>query len=286
MSEKMDKRGRSDLFRERLEAAMSISELSRAGLARAVGVDRSTISQLMSGKGARLPNAQVVAECAHALGVSSDWLLGLSNRPELAADLIASAMTITSAPRALVDETIFAWHQEATGYKIRHVPAGLPDMLKTEEMLRWEYEPSLGRTTEQAVGASRDRLQWMRSVRSDFEIAIPRDELRSMALGEGYYSGMTKQMRMRQLEYILQLHRQHYPSLRLYLFNARKVYSAPITVFGPLIAVIYIGQSYLAFRDAERVDALTRHFDGLIREADVSSRDIVDEIARLRDLAS
>ena len=25
-------------------------------------------------------------------------------------------------PRALIDAQIFAWHQEAAGYKIRHVP--------------------------------------------------------------------------------------------------------------------------------------------------------------------
>ena len=31
---------------------------------------------------ARLPNAQLAAECAAALGVSADWLLGLSDRPE------------------------------------------------------------------------------------------------------------------------------------------------------------------------------------------------------------
>ncbi|WP_425471696.1 hypothetical protein [Rubellimicrobium rubrum] len=64
-------------------------------------------------------------------------------------------MTITEAPRALVDEQIFAWHREAAGYKIRHVPAALPNI---PDMLRWESEPFLGRTTEQAIGASQDRL--------------------------------------------------------------------------------------------------------------------------------
>jgi hypothetical protein len=31
----------------------------------------------------------VVAECAGALGVSADWLLGLTERPERLADLLA-----------------------------------------------------------------------------------------------------------------------------------------------------------------------------------------------------
>ncbi len=93
----------------------------------------------------------------------------------------------TQVNLALVDEKIFAWHQEAEGSKIRHVPASLPDMLKTDDILRWEYAPSLGKTTEQAMGASNDRLEWMRSARSDYEIAIPLSEIESFARGDGAY---------------------------------------------------------------------------------------------------
>lgn len=71
----------------------------------------------------------MVGACAGALGVSADWLLSLSDRPESAAELLASSLSLTEAPRALVDERIFDWHQEAEGYKIRHVPAALPDMI-------------------------------------------------------------------------------------------------------------------------------------------------------------
>ncbi len=142
---KIDKRDRAHLFRERLQAAMAQADVNQSQLARRAGVDRSTLSQLLKDKGARLPNAQLVAECAAVLGVSADWLLGLSDRPEQAADLVATAISMTEAPRAMVDDQIFAWHQEAAGYKIRHVPAGLPDMLKTVDMLRWEYAPSIGK---------------------------------------------------------------------------------------------------------------------------------------------
>ena len=154
MSTKIDKRLRATQFRHRLGAAMGRAGMTQSALARHIGVDRSTISQLLTGSGARLPNAQVVGECASALGVSADWLLSLSDRPETAADLLATSMAVTTAGRALVDEQIFAWHQEAEGYKIRHVPATLPDMLKTDAVLEWEYEPHLGRTTTQAIGAS------------------------------------------------------------------------------------------------------------------------------------
>lgn len=272
MTGTVDKRTRAALFRDRLAEAMADRGETQAGLARRVGVDRSTVSQLLAGQSARLPNAQVVAECAGALGISADWLLGLTDRPENAADLVAATMEITKAPRALVDEQIFAWHQEAAGYKVRHVPAGLPDMFKTPEVLKWEYEPALGRSTEQALGASQDRLAWMRQARSDYEIAVPLYELTSFAKGTGYYEGLPAPVRRAQLDRLTELHDQFYPTLRLHLFDARQLFAAPLTVFGPLMAVLYIGQNYLAFRDTDRVQFMTRHFDVLVREALVDAR--------------
>ncbi|MEJ6640542.1 MAG: helix-turn-helix transcriptional regulator [Octadecabacter sp.] len=278
----IDKRDRASLFRTRLRDAMATKQATQSGLARAIGVDRSTVSQLLGDGGARLPNAQVVAQCAAELGVSADWLLGLTDKPELAADLVAAAMEVTKAPRALVDEQIFAWHQEATGYKIRHVPAGLPDMFKLPEVLQWEYSPSLGRSTDQAIGASEDRLRWMREARSDYEIALPMSDMSSFAAGSGYYEGVPADLRAAQLDHIAALHDDLYPTLRLHLFDARKLYSAPITVFGPLLAVIYLGQNYLAFRDTERVQMFTRHFDRLVREALITPRDLSKHIQYLK----
>ncbi len=281
MLRKLDKLSRAALFRDRLAAAMARSGTSQAALARAIGVDRSTVSQLLDPQGTRLPNAQVAAESAAALGVSADWLLGLTELREPAAHLLAAGVTLTEAPRALVDDQIFAWHREAAGYKIRHVPATLPDMLKTEGMLRWEYEPALGWTTEQAIGASRDRLDWMRAARSDTEIALPLHELSTFARGEGYYAGLSPRIRREQIGHLADLHAQLYPTLRVHLYDARRVYSAPVTVFGPLLAVLYLGRNYLAFRDSERVQAISQHFDGLIREAAVPSRDFPAHLARL-----
>ncbi|MDO9525758.1 MAG: helix-turn-helix transcriptional regulator, partial [Gemmobacter sp.] len=214
-----DKRDRAELFRTRLAQGMADHGLSQAALARAVGVDRSTVSQLLTPGAKRLPNAQVAAECASALGVSADWLLGLTDRPERGVDLLAASLTMTEAPRALIDETIFGWHREAAGYKIRHVPATLPDMLKTHDMLRWEYDPHLGKTAEQAIGASEDRLAWMLAARSDYEIALPLHELATCARGVGYYAGLSAEVRRGQIDHLIDLTEQMYPSLRIYLFD-------------------------------------------------------------------
>ncbi len=283
MSIYIDKRLRADQFRQRLALAMQERGETQSGLARDIGVDRSTISQLLKDKGARLPNAQVVGECAAALGVSADWLLSLTDRPEQAADILANSLTLTEAPRALVDEQIFDWHREAEGYKIRHVPAGLPDMLKTHDMLEWEYSPHLGRTTEQAIGASQDRLNWMRASPSDYEIAVPIHELDAFAKGTGYYEGLPASLRKSQLDHFATLTDQLYPRLRLYLFDARRLFSAPVTVFGPLLAVLYLGRNYLAFRDKERVESFTTHFDNLVRQSTITARELPDHASALRD---
>jgi len=238
---------------------------------------------LLKDEGARLPNAHVVGACASALGVSADWLLSLSDRPESAAELLAGSLSMTKAPRALVDDRVFEWHKEAAGYKIRHVPAALPDMLKTREMLEWEYAPHLGRTSSQAIGASEDRLQWMRSARSDYEIAMPQFELDSFANATGYYRGLPLEIRRNQIDRFLALTEQLYPRLRVYLFDAQRLYSAPLTIFGPLLCVFYAGSHYMAFRDSDRIETFTTHFDMLIREADITARNLPAHLRALRD---
>jgi len=281
MAENIDKRDRASLFRQRLSLAMAERDVTQSGLARAVGVDRSTVSQLLGDAGARLPNAQVVAECATALGVSVDWLLGLTDRPERLADLLAASLTITEAPRALIDERIFGWHREAAGYKIRHVPATLPDMLKSRALMRWEYEPQLGRTADQAIGASEDRLAWMRRSGSDYEIALPQHELQSFVRAEGYYAGLPAAIRREQIDRLRELYAQLYPALRIYVFDARRVFSAPVTIFGPLLAVLYLGRHYIAFRDSARVGSFSAHFDWLVRESETGARDFATGLQSL-----
>ena len=270
----MNKRARSDLFRNRLQKAMDLKGDTQSSLARKTGADRSTLSQILAGTTPRLPNGQLVAQCANSLGVSADWLLGLSDQPDSLEQILEQAMTMVDAPRALIDAQIFAWHQRAAGYKIRHVPTGLPDMVKIRSMLEWEYAPSLGHTIDLAIASAEDRLNWMRQAQSDYEIALPIHELQAFARAEGYYSGCPRQIRIEQLKHLAQLTAQLYPVMRFSLFDARKIYSAPITIFGTLLAVIYLGQKYLVFRVPDRIQALSQHFDGLIREAEISTREL------------
>jgi transcriptional regulator with XRE-family HTH domain len=279
----MKKEDRSDLFRARLSQRLAASGMSRSALARTAGVDRSTIAQLLSGEDVRLPNAHLAAECAAALGVSADWLLGLSERPEPAAEVLSANFRIATAWRTPADEQIIAWHQEAAGHKIRHVPATLPDILKTEATLGWEYSAFLDKTPEQALLTMRETVNWLRAPGSDYEICVPIDMVRSLARGDGYWRGIDVDTRAAQIDFMAERCERLYPSLRLYLYDSRKVFSAPITVFGRLLAVVYVGQFYLVYRESRQVQALTEHFDMLVRESEVEARNAASIIRGFLD---
>ena len=74
----VDKRDLSSLFRERLKMLVRRSDLNQSGFAAAVGIDRSALSQLLSGATTRLPRAETLLNIASENKVSLDWLLGLS----------------------------------------------------------------------------------------------------------------------------------------------------------------------------------------------------------------
>ena len=103
----------------------------------------------------------------------------------------------------------------------------------------------------------------------------------ALAAGEGYYWGLEAGARWAQIDHLIALHEEYFPSLRVFLYDARRVFSAPLTVYGPLIGVIYVGGFYLAFRESSRLRSLTEHFDWLVREAEVDARDFGRYLARL-----
>lgn len=257
--------------------------VNKSALARAAGVDRSTVGQLLKGDAPRLPNAQLAADMAAALGVSLDWLLGLTNRPELAGDILAAAMGVSPAERDAADAQIMEWHQTAIGSKIRHVPSTLPEMLKTPALLRWEYADSPEDTVRQITGTAQSYFDWVRMGEADYEIALPLQELNACAEGSGYYSGLPPALRAAQLQFLADHSRAMFPRLRIFLFDMRRLYSAPMTVFGNGLAIVYIGKFYLSLRERQRVAALTEHFDWLVRDCSVDARDapgFIEDLAR------
>ena len=279
----MDKRNRAEIFRERLADALRSRDMNRSDLARNASLDRSTVSQLLSEDAPRLPNGQALAAIATALGVSSDWLLGLSTHRGAAAEILDEAVQVAETERHPVDEHLLAWFRDAAGFKIRHVPANLPDVLKTDTVLAYEYAGETLRTAGQAITGTRDQRALLVRAESDMEIALSKEALEGFARGEGMWSGLTADERRTQLEAMGQTLTDLYPTLRLHLFGASDRFSAPFTVFGQKWAALYLGQRYLAFSNTRHVQLFAGHFDDLVRHATVRSHEAGEFAMRLAD---
>lgn len=277
----MDRRDTVEIFRSRLAESMERAGMNRSGLAKRVGVDRSTLSQLLSPENDRLPRADTVAAIAAALQVSLDWLLGLTQQEQLGAEILQRSIHVTEASRAAADRNIAEWHAEAVGYKIRYVPSNLPDQVKTPEVVAYEHGAVEEFERESAIERTQDRLAYTRRPETDIEICMSRQALDDFAAGAGIWHDLAPDLRLAQLEQILRLHEELYPSMRIYLFDGRKVYSAPLTIFGPLRASLYLGQSFFVFNTTEHIRTLTRHFDQLIRDAVVQSHALPDYVQGL-----
>ena len=278
----MDRREVVRLFRARLEEAMERADINRSQVARRSGIDRSTLSQLLSPENDRLPRADTVAAIATTLNVSLDWLLGLSRENKLGAEILDDSLQIALRPHTMADEDLSRWHEEAAGYKIRYVPTSLPDLAKTDEVLHYEFRDVIAKTADQAIAASQSKLAYSRLPETDMEICTSQQSIEGFARGEGLWRGLDWSVRAGQLERMIQLFEELYPRLRMFLFDGLMQHSVPYTVFGPLRAAIYVGQMYFVFNTTQHIRVLTRHFDDLIRAAVVQSNELPDFIRDLR----
>jgi transcriptional regulator with XRE-family HTH domain len=267
----VDKRDLSRLFRERLGGLVARSGRSQAAFAASVGVDRSALSQLLSGATTRLPRAETLLNIASEYKVSLDWLMGLSQDEGLSAEIRAS-LEIEEGSGGF-DRTLLAkWHAEAAGTKIRYVPAGIPDLLRTDDLIAYEADLS-NRNTEAKMDETQFRVDYNRRPETDMEVCMPRHTLEIFAEGRGIWSGLPPDLRRAQLVHMADLIDELYPAFRLYLYDGRMRYSIPYTIFGPFRAAIYVGDMYLVLNATAPIRTLTRHFDNLIRAADINAHE-------------
>ncbi len=277
----MDRRDIARMFRARLAEAMERTGLSRSRLAERVGIDRSTLSQLLSSEEDRLPRADTVAAIATALKVSLDWLLGLSQQATMGADILHESVQVMPTSFETADEEFARWRAEAAGYRLRYVDVTLPHLIKTDAAVRYEFRDFFAKTIDQALASRDDRLEYVRLPETDMEICGAYQDIEIFARGEGLWRDLSATARVEQLDHMAALLEELYPSLRVFLFDARTHYSTPYSIFGPLRAVVYVGQMYFVFNTTEHIRMLTRHFDNLIRAAVIQPTEVP---AFLRDL--
>ncbi len=276
----MDKRQTVDIFRTRLTQLIERTGLSRSQFAAQAGLDRSTMSQLLSLANVRLPRAETIARIATRHSVSVDWLLGLSQEDQVATDIVPQLVIEPDASRP-ADERLALWHEQARGYKIRYVPATLPDHLKIEDVIA--YESGLLQADSAAVwrDVAHARINHVDESGSEIEVCVSLQAFESFARGHDLWTDLPADIRRRQITYMAERLAAAYPSYRLFLFDARERYSVPFTVFGPLRATVYVGDMYFVFNSTEHIRVLTGHFDDLIRHARVQPHEVARHVAGL-----
>lgn len=277
----MDKRDLSQLFRERLKLMLARSGQNQSAFAASVGIDRSALSQLLSGQSTRLPRAETLLNMAATYNVSLDWLLGISQDEGLASE-IRESLEIEEGTGSFDRTLLAAWHAEAAGTKIRYVPAGIPDLLRTDAVI--DYEAGITRKNRESQIDEKDyRIDYNRRPETDMEVCMPRHMLEIFAKGNGVWSGLDEAARREQLAHMARLVDDLYPSFRLYLYDGRQRYSIPYTIFGQIRAAIYVGEMYLVLNAVTPVRTLTRHFDNLIRAAEINAHEAAAYCRQLAD---
>lgn len=271
---------RVELFRERIAEVIASSGLNHSQFAISIGVDRSTLSQLLSTQSLRLPRADTIAAIAERYHVSIDWLLGLTHQGSLATDLLKGPLEFEDFSSS-ANERLLEWHQEASNYRVRYVPATLPDLTKTEQTSSYEFRRyGIGRTN-QSIRDTHVLLVQQRKVESEMEVCQSIQDIESFAHGEGIWRDLPKPDRISQLEHMIALTEELYPRFRWFLFDGREIYTSAFTLFGPLRAVVFVGQYYLVLNSTEHIRLFSQRFDELIRCATVQPNEIASYLDTL-----
>ncbi len=279
----MDKRDISRDFRKRLQTLIHRSGQSRSAFASQIGVDRSALSQLLSGGTVRLPRAETLSNIATVHNVSLDWLLGISLDEGLRGEFRPS-LEIEEGAGDFDHSLLAKWHSEAAGTKIRYVPSGIPDLLRTEAVIGYE-------TSEQQqiravkIDEAQFRIAYNRRSETDMEVCMPVQTLGALSGGQGVWADLDATLRQAQLQHMADLIDELYPTFRLYLFDGGRQFSVPYTIFGQKRVCIYVGGMYLVLNADDTVKTMTRHFDNLIRGATVNAHEVADYVRNLHDSA-
>jgi len=278
----VNRRETVQVFRERLGQVIERSGLNRSAFAARTGLDRSTLSQLLSAKNDRLPRAETIAAIAMKQSVSVDWLLGLSQEDQLGTNIVTESLEIAAGGGAPEDERLVRWHAEAVGYKVRYVPTTLPDMLKTEGTIAFEFSSQGGTIRDTQIDQAVKRLAYTRRPETDIEACASVQSVEAFVRGEGIWRSIPEETRAAQLDHMIALVGELYPTFRWFLFDGLQRFTVPYTVFGPTRAIIYVGGMYFVFNSTEHIRVLIRHFDELIRAAVIQPPDVAQWLAKLR----
>jgi hypothetical protein len=275
----MDKRQLAEVFRARLQTVFDRSRLSQSAFAEAIGIDRSALSLLLSGRTVRLPRVETLLAIVERHAVTIDWLLGVSQDEGVTGAMLSTGTIETTEEDGA--SLLMRWHAEAAGAKIRYVPARIPDLLRTTDVIAYEAAASHQSPLAQVEDAA-FRLEYNRAAGTDMECCMPLQTLEQFAAGSGIWSALPRGARQAQLDHMAALIEELYPSFRLFLFDGRERFSIPYTIFGSTRVAIFAGQMYLVLSSAETIRTMQRQFEGLIRHTRVHAHEAAGFLRSLK----
>lgn len=173
------------------------------------------------------------------------------------------------------------WHHEAMGHKIRYVPAQLPDLMRTPDVITFQARASAQEHRRLEAQTER-RLSFSRGAEADIEMCMPFQTYEIFAAGQGVWRGLPAPQREAQLRQIADTVDDLYPAFRMYLFDGRSRFAPPMTVFGYLRAAIYAGDIYLHVRSKQLIHELAQNFDGHIRAAEIHAHEAADFVRQIK----
>ena len=241
----VDKRDLSSLFRERLKMLLQRSDLNQSDFAAAVGIDRSALSQLLSGATTRLPRAETLLNIAAENKVSLDWLLGLSQDEGLTGE-IRDSLEIEEGKRRLRPHAAGALARRGGGHEdpLRAGRHSRPAAHRRADRLRGRHhQPAAARRrpTRRATASTISRRP-----ETDMEVCMPRHTLEIFARGLGVWSDFPASASARAA-------RPHGASCSTTSTRPSACSSTtaacaipcPTRSSGPIRAAIYVGDMYL-----------------------------------------
>ena len=233
------------------------SDLNQSAFATAVGIDRSALSQLLSGASTRLPRAETLLNIAAEFKVSLDWLLGLSQDEGVTGE-IRESLEIEEA-RDGFDRTLLAkWYRRGRGHQDplragRHSRSSAHRRARRLRSRHHQQEPSRRRPTKRNTASTTTggrKPTWKSACRAT--------RWRSLRAAWAYGIVFPKPTAASNFAHMATLLDDLYPTFRLFLYDGRMRYSIPYTIFGPYRAAIYVGDMYLVLNATQPVQAPDR----------------------------
>ena len=116
-------------FSERLKEALSLSGIKQVDLSRKTGIDKSLISNYVSGKyKAKQDNIYLLAK---ALNVSEAWLMGFDVTPER--DVSMASVFVSNEPVKLPEIEFISLFDRLSAKQQRHIVSSMKELLSCEE---------------------------------------------------------------------------------------------------------------------------------------------------------